>query len=382
MSEEKELFIPDRVNCSKLPGLDGLRGICILFVLIGHFSFGSAFNSQSAISAIGVQIFFVISGFLITTLLLKEKIRNGSISLINFYIRRAYRILPVVLLFLLILFFLNKIFGLGLGNRSFITSIFFIRNMPLPGMGDLETGHLWSLSIEEQYYLLFPFLLRKLKVKTYKRLSVILIVSITTVSLCFYKNIGLFHASQVIHIVSLVFVNLFSISTAMILIGSFLSVIMFENPKLVDNPRIGPSLSLLLFPVAIAIRTPLSGLYVPFVSDVLFALLIGIVIILNLKNSAIQRKVFNNKILSYLGVLSYSIYIWQQLFTQYQPWRNLFPYADSILLNGILLVIVSNISYWLYEKKFLLIKERFHGQRGKVWMPNALNKANQDTSIN
>ncbi len=375
MPEENKLFIPDLVNCSKLPGLDGLRGICILFVLIGHFSFGSAFNSQSAISSIGVQIFFVISGFLITTLLLKEKIKNGRISLINFYIRRAYRILPVVLLFLFTLFFLNKAFGLGLGMRSFITSIFFIRNMPIPGIGDWQTGHLWSLSIEEQYYLLFPFLLGKLKVKTYKRLSVILIVSITTVSLCFYKNIGWFHTSRVIHLVSLVFVNLFSISTAMILIGSFLSVIMFENPGFMDNPRIGHSFSLLLFPVAIAIRTPMSGLYVPLVSDVLFALLIGIVIILNLKNSSIQKKVFNNKILSYLGVLSYSIYIWQQLFTQYQPWRNLFPYADSILMNSILLVIVANISYWLYEKKFLLIKERFHGRKRKEWMLHPVNKA-------
>ena len=92
--------IPSSLNNKKFPSLDGLRGISIIFVILSHFIFYSEFVAKTNLGVIGVEIFFVISGFLISTLLLKEQIINGGISLRKFYIRRALRILPVVFLFL------------------------------------------------------------------------------------------------------------------------------------------------------------------------------------------------------------------------------------------------------------------------------------------
>src|SRR4051812_3227202 len=95
---------PPVLQNSYYPSLDGLRGIAILLVVVSHFNLISIpyydviFNGK-----LGVLIFFVLSGFLITTLCIKEKVATKTISLKNFYIRRALRIFPVAYLFLLVL---------------------------------------------------------------------------------------------------------------------------------------------------------------------------------------------------------------------------------------------------------------------------------------
>src|SRR6202000_1097985 len=105
----------------------------------------------------GVHIFFVLSGFLIITLLLKEKWRTGGISLKRFYIRRALRILPVAWLFLLVLIALNSWYGLKIPVINFVASFLFFKNLPLPN--EPYTAHFLTLAVEEQFYLVFPLLL-------------------------------------------------------------------------------------------------------------------------------------------------------------------------------------------------------------------------------
>jgi peptidoglycan/LPS O-acetylase OafA/YrhL len=142
-------------------GLDGVRGLAILLVLCSHSVIytnagGLAPNGLAAGSA-GVAVFFVLSGFLITTLLLREEERDGRIALTSFYARRALRLFPALWLYLLV------VCGIWLVGRlpehpwhSFVTSLFYVRN--LVGRGH-ETDHLWSLAIEEQFYLLWPVFL-------------------------------------------------------------------------------------------------------------------------------------------------------------------------------------------------------------------------------
>src|SRR5208283_2423122 len=98
---------------SRIPSLDGLRAVSILMVVVGHWAslhFQSNphthFRSDvgGAFANLGVRIFFVISGYLITSLLLKEYARSGSIRLREFYVRRAYRILPAAVAFMLPVF--------------------------------------------------------------------------------------------------------------------------------------------------------------------------------------------------------------------------------------------------------------------------------------
>jgi peptidoglycan/LPS O-acetylase OafA/YrhL len=142
-------------------GLDGVRGLAILLVLCSHSVIytdagGLTPNGLAAGSA-GVAIFFVLSGYLITTLLLREEERDGSIQLTSFYARRALRLFPALWLYLLV------VFGIWLAGQlpehpwhSLVTSLFYVRN--LVGRGH-ETDHLWSLAIEEQFYLLWPVFL-------------------------------------------------------------------------------------------------------------------------------------------------------------------------------------------------------------------------------
>jgi peptidoglycan/LPS O-acetylase OafA/YrhL len=153
---------PTRVR-GRFPSLDGLRAVAILLVIQSHLAGGryilpgwgtGHFPLRFAYGHLGVRIFFVISGFLITTLLLQEHDKQGRISLKQFYIRRALRILPASYVFMLVLIILAGMGVLSIPLNSFLASFLYVRNYF--GGGDWYTGHLWSLSVEEQFYLIWP----------------------------------------------------------------------------------------------------------------------------------------------------------------------------------------------------------------------------------
>ena len=139
-----------------IPSLDGLRAISIGLVLLGHatrFGLGHSFLFRLAVAhaVLGVDVFFVISGYLITTLLLEEKIKFGTISLRLFYLRRALRILPAFLVFVGTLFVLSALGYIDIPSRLWIFVLTYTSNFT-PRVWDV--GHLWSLSVEEHFYFL------------------------------------------------------------------------------------------------------------------------------------------------------------------------------------------------------------------------------------
>jgi peptidoglycan/LPS O-acetylase OafA/YrhL len=152
-------------NCAGLdylPGLDGWRAVAIAMVLFAHVRLpGNALEDVAAYGAVGVHLFFAISGFLITNRLLEEAETAGRVSLRAFYIRRAFRILPAALAYLAALCVLG--FGLGwipLTGGQIVSSALFFRNYWVePAARSWYTGHYWSLSVEEHFYLLWPGLL-------------------------------------------------------------------------------------------------------------------------------------------------------------------------------------------------------------------------------
>jgi peptidoglycan/LPS O-acetylase OafA/YrhL len=148
-----------------MPGLDGLRAIAVMAVVFYHADF---FWAEGGF--LGVEVFFVISGYLITSLLLVEWLRNGTIDLKAFWVRRARRLLPAVFLLLGVVafwsvFFLrDTLYRLGgdiLAASTYVTNWFFIvRNdsyFEAFGRPPL-LQHLWSLSVEEQFYVVWPLL--------------------------------------------------------------------------------------------------------------------------------------------------------------------------------------------------------------------------------
>ena len=150
----------DRIPASQgyVPSLDGLRALSILFVMVGHLVSG-----RLAPGGLGVQVFFVISGFLIARLMLAEHKADGAVSLPRFYLRRFLRLYPVTLIYSLAVVGVFLAAGLAFHWGELFSVLGYYSNYYYlwyeqvhPGTPDLPFGIFWSLAVEEHFYLLFP----------------------------------------------------------------------------------------------------------------------------------------------------------------------------------------------------------------------------------
>jgi peptidoglycan/LPS O-acetylase OafA/YrhL len=151
-----------------LPGLDGLRAVAVIAVMVYH-----ANATWLEGGFLGVEVFFVISGYLITLLLVAERERSGTISLKSFWARRARRLLPALYLMMFLLIVYTAIFksdALGQLRGDVIAGIFYVSNwyQIWVGAGYTASGdfaplrHLWSLAVEEQFYIVWPLVMAAL----------------------------------------------------------------------------------------------------------------------------------------------------------------------------------------------------------------------------
>ncbi|MFD1720943.1 acyltransferase family protein [Amnibacterium endophyticum] len=137
------------------PALDGLRAISILLVIGLHSQDGLWMKLHGTI---GVTVFFVISGWLITTLLLREETRAGRVHLGRFYLRRGFRLLPVYFAVLAIFVLLIVVLNLQWGHDAFIGSLPYYLTYQNDWAPTSLFGHTWSLAIEEKFYVVWPLL--------------------------------------------------------------------------------------------------------------------------------------------------------------------------------------------------------------------------------
>jgi peptidoglycan/LPS O-acetylase OafA/YrhL len=144
----------------RIPTLDGWRAIAIFGVLCTHIRWPLrqlAFLGYGG--DLGVQLFFALSGFLITSRLLEEYDAKGAVSWPNFYIRRVFRILPPAFFYLSVLVLLGPVLQyIQVGAKGLAASAFFYRNY-VPVASGWYTAHFWSLAVEEHFYLLWPAVL-------------------------------------------------------------------------------------------------------------------------------------------------------------------------------------------------------------------------------
>lgn len=355
--------IPEVLDRHHLPSLDGLRAFSILLVVFCHILISFkihlfAFN----FALLGVQCFFVISGFLITTLLIKEKCSNGCISLKNFYFRRAFRILPVAYLYLLVVVALNMAFHLHLNGFLLLASFLFIRNFFLNATGiDHFSTHYWSLSVEEQFYMLFPFILKK-SLRAYIVFNFFVIFSSLVIGLLDFTPIFSLGDRSPLGIGIRALTQFQGIA-----VGSLTAIILFKTKgggKLRNKAGINVILFALVFGLA------LQGSF-SLLADLCKSILFAAILILNLHPSqSIIFKILNSWIMKLIGVMSFSIYIWQQPFTQSLGTINRMGYLNGfehqvlmeilITVVGVgLLSIVACASYFLFEKSFLRLRRRF-----------------------
>ena len=332
-------------------------------VIIYHFGanhffrpFHFLFNGE-----LGVNIFFVISGFLITTLLLKEKLKHGKVSFKRFYTRRALRIIPVAYLFLMGMIALNSIFKLGLTTSNFLSAGLFYKNVPF--QSDDYIGHFWSLAAEVQFYLIAPYILIS-NVNRYCVLALSIIVLTLILSLLGFYCPGFLHSNPIVYRITQACMYFFWNGPFVVLIGSLFAIFLFKGVIGIEK---GSSnlLSFLLLVIILTISNKLSLLYYKYISEFIAAILTGWIIVLSLRGRSLLSVILESRVLVKVGVISYSLYIWQELFigtrtfpVWVQPFQS-YPLWLFITLKLVCVFVIAFASYYLFESKFLRIKKRY-----------------------
>jgi peptidoglycan/LPS O-acetylase OafA/YrhL len=356
--------VPESLQGSYFRSLDGLRGLAILMVILHHFGINYFLHGTGLFvdSNTGVHIFFVLSGFLITTILIKEKLKTGHLSLGHFYIRRALRILPVAYLFLLVLIVLNACLNLQIKFIDFVASFLFFKNLSF--RNEPYTAHLWSLAVEEQFYIIFPFLL-SYNINRYFIVALIIIIGVPAISIMGNYHVSILFANPTIACITKVITYSFWKGPVIILIGSVFSILEFKGIIKPGRSASKYFLSFILLVVAIVIHSRTFVFYTKYVSEYLSAILIAYAIVLSINNKSLLSVILENGILVKIGILSYSLYIWQELFIgsrAWQPWLQMlngYPVYFIILVKVIATFIIASSSYYLFESKFLKLKLRF-----------------------
>lgn len=335
----------------RIPSLDGLRAISILLVLCGHLDGTRGFHVNQAlfnhfgdIANLGVRVFFVISGYLITLLLLREVEKTGTISLQQFYMRRTLRIFPASYCFILCVTAASAAGMLALHRGDLLHAYTYTMNY----FQDRSwwMGHLWSLSVEEQFYLLWPATL--LLLGTRKGLKVAIAVVLASP----FLRLGTlyFWAGQRAGIDNSFHTVADTIATGCILAG-------YKNDLLLHAwfQRLLNSRWFFLVPLAaFALNTKEAGRIRWFILETLINTMIGLCVCRATQRTGdLAGKVLNWPPLAFVGVLSYSLYLWQQLFID----RNSTAWVAAFPQNLVLAFCAALLCHYAVEKPFLSLRD-------------------------
>ncbi|WP_354431829.1 acyltransferase [Mucilaginibacter sp. UYP27] len=360
---QTKLSIPVNLQTTRNQALDGLRGVAILLVLLPHFGINYYLRQVglNMESNIGVQLFFVLSGFLITTLLVSEKLTTGSVNIKYFYVRRCLRILPVAYLYLLVLIILNYIFTLNIPAFDFLQSFIFYKNSPLPS--SYYTAQYWSLAVEVQFYLVFPALLALNPTRYFWFiLSIVIVVPLFAI-VSFYTT-GLYNSHTSIALLAKLCRYAFWKGPTMILIGSVFAMLIFKynlDIRWLGKPKY---LSIILLLWTLVICSPRFLYHLKYIAEYISAIIFGIIILMSINSDNLLSRILRSPIMVRMGLLSYGIYIWQQLFVgnhAWHPWLKFLspqPVWVLMLVKFVAISVIATLSF-KFEQRFLKLKQKF-----------------------
>jgi peptidoglycan/LPS O-acetylase OafA/YrhL len=339
------------MNINYRPDIDGLRAIAVISVIFYHAD--NSIKNFKILSGgfVGVDIFFVISGFLITSIILKELNSTGNFSFKNFYIRRIKRIIPVLLLVFFVTFPFIWLFFIPSSfidfSKSLFSSLFFMSNHHFYLSGELYDAensllkplmHTWSLSIEEQYYIIFPLILtivfKFFKNKLLKVFLILFSISLISMIYIFQKN------------ESLAFFSFFTRFWELLL-GSIVAILYTRKKKIQKtNHNFYSILGLLMIVFSIFFYNDLTKS--PHISTLLPVLGASLIIYFNNENGYVY-KILSFKYLVFLGLISYSLYLWH--YPVFAIGRTTEFFGDGVSKKLFLITFVlSLISYYIVEK--------------------------------
>jgi peptidoglycan/LPS O-acetylase OafA/YrhL len=346
---------------ARIPSLDGIRAGSIALVILSHFGKDIGWGDPLDLGSLGVRVFFVISGYLITSLLLKELEQEGRIRLLRFYFRRTLRIFPAFYFYLSIMLALAALGWIVLPWQDALPAITYTSNYFVPMLKPV-IKHTWSLSTEEQFYLLWPAVLMLTGRRAGVLALLVLLTAAPVLAYFFTLNIGY---------------NVPTFFNGPIGIGSLFALIQGNLRKSIYYKRwiassFGFHLPLLIF------SCNYTALHVRGAIDQILYLVLNFLIAFALDWAIVNRdylvcRWLNSRPMVYAGTLSYSLYLWQQPFLGINgdPYLTL-PGTWTGLRNPLIqfsaIAACTLISYYGIERPFLRWRARFEPQ---VFPPKA-----------
>ncbi|HVX28306.1 MAG TPA: acyltransferase [Parafilimonas sp.] len=371
----KSLFQKINIDYNKrlqIPSLDGIRGIAIIGIMLYHFfemPYGAWFS---------MDLFFVLSGFLITGILLDSKTDKHYYK--NFIVRRGLRILPLyygvlIIFFIVVPLIVNKSglapFSVYYDNQFYFwvylqNWILLLKEPELIGKGRIFL-HLWSLAIEEQFYIVWPIVILLFNIKNLVKIIVALILLSAALN-CYYFFSN--HSWQYTYFSTLCRLD-------SLCIGALIAVAVRNSSFISKLEKITPYIFKILFAVLLTAifvgrpKAPADQFLEP-VSTLLFSIFFASMILYgfsNHKNNFVKR-ILELKALRFFGKYSYSMYIFHvpilillrpALFKYLQ--KNIphtIAYITDNLICLLLVIAVSQLTWYLIEKPFLKLKRFFN----------------------
>ena len=341
--------------------MDFLRFVAAFFVVIYHFTLFYQERVNQYVKmfmhnlGIGVDLFFIISGFLIVYLLISEKEKTKTISLYKFYIRRILRIFP---LYYLIVGISYLLFHKSNPEIQFSKYLLFMGNFWMIKVDSWTVSvlnPLWSICIEEHFYLLIPVLLLLLPKKTFPYLFYIIILCSLFFRIYITENVENNWMSIYCHTLS---------KCDLLAIGGLFAYY-FQTKKLNYNIPINlfycTFFCLILFMIFIDSVDYTTWYYAGF-RKYIFAipmLILFYAIIIQPNKYSFIDKITNNKLINYLGKISFGLYIYHSLISEISLRIINSTSLKIVLLNLVLTIILSSLSFELFEKQILKLKLKF-----------------------
>lgn len=340
------------------PDIDGLRAIAVLSVIVYHAKI--SFNNSYILSGgfLGVDIFFVISGYLISSIILQEIKEKKNFSFLNFYDRRLRRIIPVLFVVFLFTFFLGFLFlepnFFTDLSKSIISSLLFFSNIffyftgieyDAPSSLTIPLLHTWSLSIEEQFYIIFPVLL--LAIYKLQKNRYLIIISIIVISILSAEVLSRYNQDLNFYILSSrVWELMCGVLCALIKTNGYEDKISKKNYEIIHLSALILIVSS-FFLFSDQNRNPSLMTLFPILGTMLL-------ILFDKKNTFI-RKILTLKIFVFVGLISYSLYLWHYPFFSFARliFENNHPNIYLIKLAiPFIILIFSILTYFFIEKPF------------------------------
>lgn len=335
-------------------GLDALRALAVLLVVVDHAIEGLVSDWISP-SSLGVQLFFVLSGFLITQLLLKELETTQRIDFVGFYRRRMARLMPAFLSYIGVAMLLQALAGRPMPWEPVLAALLYVVNyyQAFTGAQSNIVSHCWSLAVEEQFYLLWPLLMLGL-MRWRLSLSRALVALILAVWCWRWVLI-----SEVFWPINVDYLYRALDTSADALAGGALLASLLRSPPwrerlaaLVRQQGLGPLLGLLLIGGSMLEEVnPQLKYGLAFMLEVPLLALLVLVTVLIARQPRRSARWLEQPLLVHLGRISYGMYLWHGLViyaVQQQTGRLGLGFWPGVLLAVLVLVLLSTLSWhWL-----------------------------------